>query len=389
MTRRRVILDALLVDRRPAGVARSALELVRALASTDRGLDFTVAATAPEMFSFLDGVPGWSVVDCPGARGGVLRKVLHTQTALPRLCRRLGADLLHSLQFVAPLRPPCSLVVTVHDLSWQLYPGTIEPLRRWFYGLVVPPVLRRAAAVVASSAATTSDVCRLHPAVADRVVSTPLGTPSWVWRQAGAGTLPAEPAAGRSRFLYVGTLEPRKNLEGLLAAYEYFLESAREAGKEESSCPSLVFVGGRGWRDSRLRRRISDLRSRGHLEVREYCGAEELWELYRTSHGLVFPSLHEGFGFPVLEAMAAGLPVLTSGRGATAEVAGDAALLVDPDARRDLAASLADLAWNDDLRADLRARGLARARLWRWERTADLTVAVYENVLAGRNPGQK
>ena len=70
MTRRRVVLDALLVDRRPAGVARSALELVRALASTDRGLDFTVAAAAPEMFSFLDGVPGWSVVDCRGARGG-------------------------------------------------------------------------------------------------------------------------------------------------------------------------------------------------------------------------------------------------------------------------------------------------------------------------------
>ena len=389
MTRRRVVLDALLVGRNPTGVGRSILELTRALASRDRELDFVVAATEPEMFDHLQRVPHWSVVACPGARGGTFRKALHTQTALPRLCRRLGADLLHSLQFVAPLRLPCPSVVTVHDLGWQLFPATVERPRRAYYRLLIPASLRRAAAVVTNSEATAADVRRLHPVAAPRVVPTPFGTPSWVWRRDGAGTPPGSPANGRPRFLFVGTLEPRKNLEGLLAAYEYFLESARSSGRAASSCPALLLVGGRGWRDSRLRQRIAELRSRGHLEVRDYCGQESLWELYRTAHGLVFPSLHEGFGFPILEAMAAGLPVLTANRGAMAEVAGDAALLVDPEARRDLAAALAEMAWNDDLRAELRGRGFARARFWRWDRTADLTAGVYMDVLAGRKTGPK
>lgn len=387
MTRPRVVLDALLVDRQPAGVARSAQELVRALAARDRGLDFTVAVTAPGMFDFLEGEAHWSVRDCRAARGGVLRKTVFTLTGLPRLCRQVGADLLHSLQFVAPLRPPCPLVLTVHDLAWQLYPDTVPVLRRGFYRLAVPPVLRRAAAIAASSEATAADLRRLHPATADRIVTTPLGTPSWVWGQPGAGTAPPPPGPGRPRFLFVGTLEPRKNLEGLLTAYEAFLESASSSGRDEISCPSLLLVGGRGWRDSGLRARLADLQSRGHLEVREYCAPDELWALYRSSLGLVFPSLHEGFGFPVLEAMAAGVPVLTSDRSATAEVAGDAALLAPPDSTRDLAAALAALAWDEALREDLRRRGFERARFWQWERTADRTAAVYADVLAGRKPG--
>lgn len=385
MSRPRVLLDALLVGRRPTGVGRSILELTRALAARDRGLEFLVAATAPEMFDFLAGREGWTVVPCPGARGGTFRKAVFTQTALPRLCRRLEADLLHSLQFVAPLRLPCPSVVTVHDLAWQLFPATVEQPRRSYYRLLVPPTLRRAAAVVTNSEATAADVRRLHPAAASRVAATPFGTPSWVWRREGAGAVPP-PVPGRPRFLFVGTLEPRKNLEGLLAAYEVFLKAARSSGREESACPSLLLVGGRGWRDSRLRRRIEALRSTGALEVRDYCGPGELWDLYRSAHGLVFPSLHEGFGFPILEAMAAGLPVLTAARGAMAEVAGDAALLVDPDSPEDLSAALADLAWDEERRGRLVERGFARARIWHWERTADLTATVYERILAGDPP---
>lgn len=381
MRRPHVVLDALLVRARPTGVGRSILELTAALAAADRGCDFTVLASVPEMFADLEGRPGWRVEPCPGAGGGTLAKAWYTQARLPGQVRRLAGDLLHSLQFVAPLRLGCPSVVTVHDLAWQLFPRTVEQPRRSYYQLFVGPTLGRAAAVVANSEATAADVRRLHPATAGKVTVTPFGLAAWARDAARSeGGTPAPGRPGRPCFLFVGTLEPRKNLEGVLRAYELFLEGA---GRPAEACPSLLFVGARGWGDSRLRPTMQRLQAAGHLEVRDYCDPNQLWDLYRSAHGLLFPSLHEGFGFPILEAMAAGLPVLTADRGAMAEVAGEAALLVDPADPVDMAGGMARMAWDPTLRASLVAAGCARARQWTWERTATETCAVYARVLTG------
>ena len=381
MSRRpHIVLDALLVRARPTGVGRSILELTTALAAADRGFDFTVLASVPEMFAGLADRPGWRVQACPGASGGTLAKAWYTQARLPAQVSALGGDLLHSLQFVAPLGLGRPSVVTVHDLAWQLFPGTVEQPRRGYYRLFVGPTLRRAAAVVTNSAATAADVVRLHPATAGKVTVTPFGLAAWAAALAqGEGQRTAAGGPGRPCFLFVGTLEPRKNLEGVLRAYELFLEGA---GRPPGTCPRLLFVGARGWGDSRLRPAMQRLQAAGHLEVRDYCEPDQLWSLYRSAHGLLFPSLHEGFGFPILEAMAAGLPVLTADRGAMAEVAGDAALLVDPADPADMAAGMARLAWDGALRDRLVAAGRARARQWTWERTAAATCGVYGRVLA-------
>jgi glycosyltransferase involved in cell wall biosynthesis len=375
-----VILDGLLVRERPTGVGHAVLELCAALAAEDRPFRFSVLASAPQMFGFLDGRADWQVVDCPGAAGGTLRKAWFTQAVVPGLVRRLGGTLLHSLQFVAPLGLGCPSVVTVHDLAYQMFPGTVEEPRRSYYRLFVGPSLRRAAAVVTNSAATAADVRRLHPAAAGRVEVTPFGLPSWAARAAaGTGPTPAPGSGGRPRFLFVGTLEPRKNLVGVLAAYERFLQAS---DRPHEACPSLLFVGARGWRDSALRRAMEPLQEAGHLEVRDYCESGELWSLYRSAHALLFPSLHEGFGFPILEAMAAGLPVLTANRGAMAEVAGEAALLADPEDAGALAEAMRTLAWDDGTRGRLIAAGHRRAGQWTWERTAQATSDVYARVAA-------
>ena len=169
MTRPLVALDALLLRPRPTGVGRSILDLTAALAAEDRGFDVAVLCTHPEMLAHLEDYPGWRLAPCPGARGGTLRKAAWTQARLPGLLRRLGADLLHCLQFVAPLRSPCPLVVTVHDLGYLRFPDTVEQPRRAYYRWLVPRSLGAARAVVCNSAATAADVAARFPDVADRV----------------------------------------------------------------------------------------------------------------------------------------------------------------------------------------------------------------------------
>ena len=375
-----VILEALQVRKNPTGTGRGIMDLCWALAEQDRGLDFTVLTTERDMFHELEGRPRWRVRECSLARGGALRKAVFTQFRLPGLVRRLQGDLLHSMQFLVPLRCPCRQVATVHDLAWLAFPETIEEPRRSYYRWLVPRSVNRVDAIVANSRSTAAETTRFFPQVAEKIHVTPHGTPRWVLDRVcenGRTRLAGE----RPFFLFVGTMEPRKNLPGLLDAYELFLASdpVREASAE--SVPDLVFVGGRGWKDSQLRARMADLQGRGRLRILDYCELDDLWKLSCSALALVFPSLNEGVGLPILEAMAAGLPVLTADRGGTAEVAGKMALLVDPENPRDIAGGMARLAFDGDLRAKLAAEGRGWAREWSWNRTADLTVAVYRRLL--------
>lgn len=368
-----VVLDALLLRPRPTGVGRAILDWTAALADIDRGCDFRVLCTHPEMLGHLAGRPGWRLLPCPGARGGTLRKAWWTQLIMPRILRRERASLLHALQFVAPLSSPCPTVVTVHDLGYRHFPDTIEQPRRTYYRVLVPRSLARAAAIVCNSEATAADVRSSFPGVAAAVHATPFGIPRWVaGRNASADRPPDAP------FLFVGTLEPRKNLEGLLRAYCRFRQERQRGGK---MAPTLHLVGGRGWRDAAIRGLLAPLAEAGQVVVLDYCGPEELWQQYQLARALLLPSLHEGFGFPILEAMSAGLPVLTADRGAMAEVAGDAALLVDPESSDALVEALHLLVDDPALGRDLAQRGFRRLRQFTWERTASLTIDAYRRAL--------
>lgn len=378
--RHHVILEALQVKKDPTGTGRGILDLCEALAAKDRDLNFTVLTTSGWLFKELSERPGWRIKGCPQAKGGVLRKALFTQFRLPSLVRQLGGDLLHSLQFLVPLHCSCLQVATVHDMAWALFPETIEEPRRSYYRWLVPRSLAKVDAIVANSQSTATDTRRLFPGVADKIQVTPHGTPSWV-HDRDCAAKPGQPQGARPFFLFVGTLEPRKNLARLMEAYEAFLDSERAREAPDESLPDLVFVGGRGWKNSHLHEPMAALTERGRLRILDYVGLDELWQLYCGALALVFPSLHEGFGLPVLEAMAAGLPVLTSDRSGTAEVSGDTALLVDPEDPRAIASGLARLAFEPELRARLAAAGPDHQLKWTWSRTADLTVSIYRRLL--------
>jgi glycosyltransferase involved in cell wall biosynthesis len=181
--------------------------------------------------------------------------------------------------------------------------------------------------------------------------------------------------AFREYLLFVGNVEPRKNLVGLLRAYDS-LRRGRRRG------PALVIAGGAGWKNRAILDAMAASPYTADIRIVGYVPEGELAALMNGAIAFVYPSLYEGFGLPPLEAMACGTPVITSNRSSLPEVVGDAALLVDPENTSDLALAMARLVDDAPLREALRERGLVRARAFSWQRTAELTSAVYESAIA-------
>jgi len=244
-----------------------------------------------------------------------------------------------------PLRARPAVVATVHDAAVLRYPTAFPAWHRHTGRLALRQAVRSADAIVAVSAFTRDELTELLGVSPDRVRVVPNGVDP-VFTSSG-------PVASGDYVLTVGTLEPRKNLARAV-------EAARLAGVE------LRVVGARGW---------------GGVEIPSWVGRvddDELAALYRGARCLVFPSLYEGFGIPILEAMACGVPVVTSRGGATEEVAGGAAVLVDA---LDIAAIAAGIAEAEERREELRPLGLERARAFTWAHAADAVEALWRELV--------
>jgi len=266
------------------------------------------------------------------------------------LGRVTGVDVLHCPTYYGPVRSRVPLVVTVLDLSVFRHPDAFPRWMRTYVPRVVPRVLRAATRVLAISEFTKHELVEVLGIPATKIEAVPLAVETEVFRADG-------PAVEGEYVLAVATLEPRKNLARLV-------EATRRLGVE------LRVVGARGWGGVELEG--DGVRWLGRLSD------EELAAQYRGAAVVAYPSLYEGFGFPILEGMACGAPVVTSRGGSTEEVAGDAAVLVDP---LDPAAIATGIEEAREHREALRERGLARVREFSWEETARRTVEVYREAV--------
>jgi glycosyltransferase involved in cell wall biosynthesis len=305
-------------------------------------------------------------------------RIFWEQLLQPLLLRRANVDLLHALAFVAPLVAPCPFVVTVYDLSFMRYPEAFRPFNRWYLRYFTTHSVRRARTVIAISESTRQDVINFLGVPPERVQTI----------YCGAGEQfrplpPAEVAAFKTAqklpetfVLFLGTLEPRKNVEGLIRAYARWRERDPQA-------PPLVVAGGKGWYYRRIFQLVETLDLTSAVLFPGYVPQEALPLWYNAATLFVYPSYFEGFGLPVLEAMACGAPVITSTVSSLPEVAGahDAARLVDPNDIELLAETLAGVMSQPDLRVRMRENGLAQAAKFKWEKTAQETVAVYRQVV--------
>jgi glycosyltransferase involved in cell wall biosynthesis len=347
-----VVIDADVLGRQRTGDETYVENLLRRLAALGDG-DFRFAAITrhPEL------VPG----DVEAVHVGTGSQELRMAWSVPRELRRLRPALAH-FQHALPLRCPCPAVVTIHDLSFERDPAAMSRRHRAVFKRVVPRAARGARRVIAVSERTKRDLVDLYGISPDRIAVTPHGVdPAFGPSRSVAGQSPSTrtkglgQVAGGGYLLYVGAVQARK--DPLAAA-----RAAREVGLP------LVVAGPE--REPELARELEALGA----DLRGYVEKDELAVLYRGAAALVLPSRYEGFGLPVLEAMASGLPVVAADEPALREVAGDAAVYADGDLADAVRAALAD-------RDRLVAAGLERAKAFSWEETARRTLAVYREAL--------
>ncbi|MBJ7353317.1 MAG: glycosyltransferase family 4 protein [Thermoleophilaceae bacterium] len=306
---------------------------------------------------------------------GLARELWYLPRVLPQRVAASGAEILHCPSQLVPPSCVVPMVVTLHDaIGWE------HP--EWLTRANVAQLHKRLPRAIASGAhvITSSEYSRgrliaaldLDPA---RITTVPLGLDSRFTPEAAAADADAIAAlgVGEPYVLTVGTLQPRKNLAAAIEAFE-LLGSAR--------AEHLVIVGARGWHDDELIQRIERSTASGRIHLLGRVTDDELIALYRGAECLVFPSRYEGFGFPPLEAMACGTPVISTDNTSLAEAIGDAAEVIDPDDPEQIAETLARVLGSPELRGEMIERGLAHAATFTWQACADATVAVYRALLA-------
>ena len=305
------------------------------------------------------------------ASPGSAMSLFYSQLVFPRWARGDCVDLFWSPRHHLPLSLSNRVagVVTVHDLVWKRYPETMHDRNRVLERLLMGPSLRSAERVICVSDFTAAEVAAEYPEVSGRCTVIPEAA-----EPLAAGYEEKYPLPEAPYLLFVGTLEPRKNLPRLLAAY------ARAVARNQIE-QHLLIVGAQGWGGQDLPRLISRLGMQDRVLLKGRVSDAELRDLYAGSTGLLMPSLYEGFGLPALEAMQHGVPVIAGNCGALPEVVGKGGLLVDPHCEATLADAIVRLCRDQSLHQSLAGEAIKRAAQFKWEQATQQTLQSFEDTL--------
>ncbi len=361
------------VDARPlshalAGIGRYTDSLLREM--IPRGHDWYLYSDRPLLvdYSALGSVTVRSPekVVRPGA--------IWSQWGFVNWARQDRVDLFWSPRHHLPIFLPVKMkkLLTVHDLVWLRYPATMKP-RGWLLELLFMPLsLLLADGIIAVSRFSAEEVSRTFHVSMDKIKTIPEAAFS-TSVELDDGELPE--LLQKKYFLFVGTPEPRKNLNRLLEAYKNFLD------RELDHKPALYIVGGSGW-GHQISDTVQSLDLDEHVSILNDIDDAALEKLYKHAHVLLMPSLYEGFGLPILEAMSQGTPVITSNCSSLPEIAGKAALFIDPYDIQSISDAMESLSENEKLRSELSAEALLQASKFSWKTSADRTMEVMMKLLA-------
>jgi glycosyltransferase involved in cell wall biosynthesis len=357
----RIGIDATLVrPDRLTGIERYALSLTTALARKAPG--------EIVLFTRPDAPPALRALPVEQHASPFRQRVPTEQFWLPVAAARAGVELLHTLAFPTPLLWRGPALLTVHDATPWLHPDTVSAGMRYYYGPLYRQALRRAVGLLTVSEAAREDLVATLGVSRERVHVTHNGVDAHFFE--------ARPPEGpRAPYLLaVGTLEPRKNIPALLDALRLLRAEGRDL--------QLVIVGRQGWADALPLRELG-----AHVRLTGPVEDPELAELYAGAACFVLPSLYEGFGLPLAEAMAAGAPAVASDIPALRELGGDAVRYAPPDSPRAFADAISQVLDRREETAAMALRGRERARRYTWDECAEATLAVYRESTAARSRG--
>jgi glycosyltransferase involved in cell wall biosynthesis len=368
------------IQRGKTGIAGYVFALLRAFQPHSEGNRFTIFALEEDLPLLAFVREYMDVVTVSERYRAPIADIVWHQTVLPRLARHHELDVMHVPSYRRLCwRAPCALVGTVHDLA-AFHVTNKYDWKRMFYGRVVAAKLaHRQDGLIAVSENTARDIAKFWKIAPEllTVIHHGIDRERFTAENRDAARLACHSRFDLAKpfFLYVARLEhPAKNHVPLIHAFERF--------KAETSSPwDLVFAGSDWHGAEQIHRAIESSPVRRDIRSLGFVRDAELPMLYRGAQVFVYPSLHEGFGFPPLEAMASGCPVLCSTRGALGEIVGDAALTVDPTDVIAMSTQLKQLASDESLRESLRQRGLSRAVQFDWDRAAKQTLAVYARAI--------
>jgi glycosyltransferase involved in cell wall biosynthesis len=368
-------IDATALPPQTVGAGYYILNLVRALSRIETGLKFKIIVQ-PHGRELLD-IPerdDFTFVEVASMSPG--NRLLWEQVSLSSLVRREGVDLLHSLHYTRPLMLPVRSAVTFHDMTFFLFPHLHTRSKRVFFPQAIRTSAKKADALLAVSESTRQDAIRLLDIPPDRITTTPLGvdpafcpTPDPIRLE----NVRRKYHLPEKFILYVGLIEPRKNLPLLIRAYKSMLEEGIEQ--------KLVIVGRYGWMYDQVLDQISTLEIGESVHFTGYVERNDLPFVYNLASVFAYPTLYEGFGLPVLEAMACGVPVVTSAVSSLPEIVAEAGVLVPPQDEQALCSSVLTVLRDEVLQRRLSEAGAKRAGLFTWHKTAQATLEVYQRVL--------
>lgn len=352
--------------------------LIAALLQIDQHNEYVVFYNVPV---HLGRFPQAREIVLPGKQP--LARLWREHVLLPLACRREKVDLLHCPKSAVPFINSCPVVVTLHDLIPINHPETETRAAQLYWRIQIPIAARRASFIITDSCHARQEIVEMFGVSDRRIAVTPLGYPPAMdepYDEARAVELRRRFHLPDSYILYVGTIQPRKNLDMLIEAYS-------RLRCEGATSKKLVIAGRKGWLYDALFARITALGLENDVIFTGFVPDEDLPALYDGACLFVYLSLFEGFGLPPLEAMARGIPVVTSNTTSLPEVVGEAGITVQPDNLEDVVRGM-NMVLSDEGRAEqLRQLGKIRARQFSWERTARETLAIYRQVagLPGRS----
>lgn len=373
----RVLVDATSVPADRGGVGRYVDGLLGALAALDADLAVVCQRTDAERYGRL--LSGARIMAAPAAAAHRPARLAWEQTGLPMLAQQVGAQVLHSPFYTCPLRAGCPVTVTVHDATFFTEPEHYDKSRRTFFRSAIKTSLRRASRVIVPSKATRDELIRLLDADPTRIDVAYHGVDPDAFHSPSEdekARVRARLGLGTTEYIaFLGAKEPRKNVPSLIRGWI-------SAVRDRPDPPALVIAGGQG-HDDEIDGALSEVPSHLRLLRPGYLRYADLPGFLGGAVVAAYPSFGEGFGLPILEAMACGAPVLTTPRLSLPEVGGDAVAYTGPgtdEIARDLAALLDD----DERRNALAKAGAARAKEFTWESSAEVHLAAWSRAASPR-----